>query len=119
VERRLSGYPVFLLALALAACGGGGGGGGGSTGPADFSIGSGPGSASLEWAPANDPRVAGYRIYVGTTSGNYAQNFDARGATTGVVSGLTSGQRYYFAVTAYDNAGGQSGFSNEASKLSN
>jgi hypothetical protein len=65
--------------------------------------------------------VAGYRVYYGTAPGNYLQ---ARGAgidvgrvTSYVVTGLTPGTRYHFAVTAYAANGSESNFSAEASKL--
>ena len=63
--------------------------------------------------------VTGYRVYYGTSSRSYSQAlgsgaFVATG--TYVVNGLESGRTYYFAVTAIDTAGGESGFSNEASK---
>lgn len=107
--------------VSLAACGGGGGAGQEALGPAP--IGSGPGSATLEWSGSGDSRVAGYRVYVGTSSGKYLQ---AKGAginvgstTTSSVSGLSSGQTYYFAVTSYDGSGNESAFSAEATKTIN
>ena len=60
-------------------------------------------------------------MYYGTTPGVYLQ---ARGAgvnvganTSHTTSGLVSGRTYYFAVTAYDAAGNESGFSGEVSKV--
>ena len=122
---RMRNIPVLFLGLALlaalAACGGGGGGG--DPAVASVSIGSGPGSASVQWTGANDPRVTGYRVYVGTTSGSYLQargaGLNAGAATASDISGLNAGQRYYFAVTSYDSAGNESAYSGEASKLIN
>ena len=37
-------------------------------------------------------------------------------ATTYTATGLTSGTRYYFVVTAYDTANNESSFSNEVFK---
>lgn len=116
---------VLVLAcsalIGLSGCGGGGGGGEAST---DSSvIGTGPGSAVLEWSGTSDPRVSGYRVYVGTSSGNYLQSrgrgINVGAATRGSVSGLNSGQTYYFAVTSHDGAGNESDFSAEASKTIN
>jgi hypothetical protein len=63
--------------------------------------------------------VLGYRVYYGTASHTYIQSvgagINAGNATTFTVTGLTTGT-YYFAVTAYDAAGNESGFSVEASK---
>jgi hypothetical protein len=64
--------------------------------------------------------VAGYRLYYGTASRSYAQSPGSglyTGSTTVTVTGLSSGNTYYFAVTALDAAGGESGYSNEVSKL--
>ena len=78
-------------------------------------------TASLGWAPSSDADLVGYRVYYGTASRTYLQ---ARGAgiSTGktaafTATGLQSGQRYYFSVTAYDAAGNESAYSAEVSKL--
>jgi hypothetical protein len=76
------------------------------------------GTAELAWDAVSDSRVAGYRVYYGTTPGVYLQSpgagLDAGMDTTYTVSGLTSGIRYYFAVTAY--GAGESAYSNEVIK---
>ncbi|MBK7549801.1 MAG: fibronectin type III domain-containing protein [Rhodoferax sp.] len=68
-----------------------------------------------------DPDRAGYRVYYGTSSGSYVQvrgaGLNAGPTATYTVTGLQSGQRYYFAVTAYDAAGNESTYSAEVSKL--
>lgn len=71
------------------------------------------GSLALAWDPVNDPRVAGYKIHYGTSSGNYSAQMDAGNVTTSTVPNLADGATYYFAVTAYDGSLVQSGFSNE------
>jgi hypothetical protein len=81
----------------------------------------GGGSASLAWdPPAGAVNLAGYRVYYGTAPGAYIQplgrGVDAKSATTLTVTGLQGGTNYYFAVTAYDTANIESGFSNEVSK---
>ncbi len=79
------------------------------------------GSAALAWAPSPDADTLGYRVYYGTAPRTYDQvrgsGLDAQGATRFVVQDLVPGQRYYFAVTAYDAAGNESAFSTEVSKL--
>ena len=76
------------------------------------------GTATLLWdAPVNS--VTGYRVYYGTSSRSYSQALGSGAfvaTSTYVVTGLQSGRTYYFAVTAVDAAGVESGFSNEASK---
>ena len=79
------------------------------------------GMASLAWDPGTAAvNLAGYRVYVGTSSGAYSQplgqGLAAGTGTTFTVTGLTSGTRYFFAVTAFDTAGIESGFSNEVFK---
>ena len=79
------------------------------------------GSATLAWNANTESDVNGYRVYYGTSSGNYiqgtAQGINAGNATTFVVNNLTRGQRYFFVVTAYDTSGNESPFSLEQSKL--
>jgi hypothetical protein len=59
-------------------------------------------------------------VYYGTAPRAYEQprgsGLDASSSTRFEVSNLQRGQRYYFAVTAYDAAGNESGFSSEVSK---
>jgi len=64
--------------------------------------------------------VSGYRIYYGTSSRNYTQRLGSGTYvtnTTSTLSGLASGQTYYFAVTAIDAAGVETAYSDEGSKL--
>ena len=60
--------------------------------------------------------ATGYRLYYGTSSGNYSSSVDAQNQTSATVSGLTDGARYYFAAKAYNSAT-TSDFSNEASAV--
>lgn len=71
---------------------------------------------TLAW-DAGEQGVEGYRVYYGTSSGNYRYVKDAGNATGYTVSGLAEGVRYYFAVTAYAGAE-ESDFSNEVSFIS-
>jgi hypothetical protein len=80
-----------------------------------------PGVASLAWDPVPSTILAGYRVYYGTAPGAYSQlngqGLNAGNATSFLVTGLTSGTKYYFAVTAYDTSNVETGFSNEVSKV--
>ena len=59
--------------------------------------------------------LAGYKVYSGTSPGNYTSTLDVGNVVSISMGGLQDGQLYYFAVTAYDSMGLESGFSNEAS----
>ncbi len=73
------------------------------------------GDATLTWVPNAEADLAGYHVYYGTAAGTYSAVTDAGNTTTYTVTGLGVGT-YYFAVTAYDTAGNESGASNEVSK---
>lgn len=57
--------------------------------------------------------ITGYRIYFGTASGSYSDYVAVENVTAGAVTGLADGVTYYFAVTAHDGNGLESGFSDE------
>ena len=66
----------------------------------------------LAWDPNTESDLAGYRVHYGTASGSYTVHTDVHNVTTYTVTGLTAGQTYYFAATAYDASGNESGYSN-------
>jgi N-acetylneuraminic acid mutarotase len=70
----------------------------------------------LEWDPENDPKVRGYKVYYGTTSGSYQGVAIAGRETKYVLSNLTGSALYYFAVTSFTGAM-ESRASNEVSKF--
>lgn len=72
-------------------------------------------SVTLAWNRSADTNVTGYNLYDGGASHTYTNVINAGNATNATVSGLTSGKTYYFAATAYDSLGLESGFSSEAS----
>ena len=72
------------------------------------------GQLKLAWDAVAD--ATGYRVYYGTSSGNYSSSVDAQNQTSATVSGLTDGARYYFAAKAYNSAT-TSDFSNEVSAV--
>lgn len=68
---------------------------------------------TLGWDGSPSADVAGYRVHFGSVSGDYPSHIDVGGATSITVPGLASGVIYFFAVTAYNSDGVESGFSNE------
>ena len=70
-------------------------------------------NVTLQWDANTEPDLKGYYIYYGTASRNYTQREDAGNEITYQLTGLTEGQTYYIAVTAYDNEYNESGYSNE------
>jgi len=72
-------------------------------------------SVELEWDPNTEPELAGYKIYWGTSSGNYGSSKDVGKTTIYTIAGLDEGKTYYFAATAYDGSKNESGYSNQVS----
>lgn len=122
----------FAIALLMAGCGQADSSSSGASAPTDntsesaiTSPSAGPaattGFADLAWSANSEPDLSGYRVYYGVSSGTYdqeaGQGINAGNATSYVVTGLAPGQRYYFAVTAYDTSGNESGYSNQVSKV--
>lgn len=70
-------------------------------------------SLNLAWDGSADPEVAGYLLYYGMASRSYINPVNVGSATSCTVSGLFPGASYFFAVTAYNDAGVESGFSSE------
>ena len=78
------------------------------------------GDVALAWDAVSADDLAGYKVYYGTSSGSYLAPINvAANQTTCTVSSsyFQPGQMYYFAVTAYDDAGNQSDYSNQVSKM--
>jgi len=73
------------------------------------------GSATLAWDPVTDPDLSGYILHHGPTAGNYTAEVNVGNKTSYMVSGLTEGSTYHFAVTAYDASGKESAYSNDVS----
>jgi len=67
------------------------------------------------WNANSESDLAGYKVYYGTQSGNYSQSVDVGNTTSSTITIQDSDKTYFFAVTAYDNAGNESGFSQEVS----
>jgi hypothetical protein len=86
---------------------------------------SGSGAATLVWSPptvntdgSTITDLGGYRIYYGTTAAALTQVAEVRnpGITSYVVDHLVSGT-WYFAISAYNAAGGESTLRVVGSKL--
>ncbi|MBW2059095.1 MAG: fibronectin type III domain-containing protein [Deltaproteobacteria bacterium] len=71
----------------------------------------------LAWSPNEEPDLAGYRVYYGTSSGQYAGCLDAGKTNSFRLENLLDGTRYFVTITAYDKAGNESGFSREVSAI--
>ena len=79
-----------------------------------------PNTATLAWDAVTAASLSGYRVYYGTAPGTYLQSaglgLDIGNVTIYTVTGLSSGIRYYFAVTAIDTSNDESVYSNEVFK---
>ncbi len=73
------------------------------------------GNVTLAWDASPDASVTGYRVYYGVATASYTNSAAVGNATSATLANLTDGVTYYFAATAYDAAGTESPFSNEAS----
>lgn len=77
------------------------------------------GSALLSWTINSESDLAGYKIYVGTTPGQYTypgSPIIIGRVSSYTVSGLPASQTYYFAISAFNYYGSESGLSAEVSK---
>lgn len=62
----------------------------------------------LGWDATTNTMVAGYKLYFGTSSGNYTITQDVGTNTMATVSNLSLGSNYFFTVTSYTAGGIQS-----------
>jgi len=67
----------------------------------------------LYWNEVNSLDLEGYKIYYGTSSRNYEKIVDVGRVNDYIVSDLSEGLTYYFAITSNDSSGNESDFSNE------
>lgn len=74
------------------------------------------GSAVISWQANTEPDLQEYRVYTGTASRTYGTPTPVGKATSYTVDNLEEGVTYYFAVTAVDTSGNESGFSQEVYK---
>jgi len=73
------------------------------------------GSLKLIWDANTEDDLAGYKVYYGTSSGNYEQPIDVGNVTEYELKGLNEGITYYIALTAYDTSNNESEKSDEVS----
>lgn len=69
---------------------------------------------TLDWVKNTEPDLAGYRVYRGTTG--YDGPFNPLGTTTALTwvdDTVNNGATYYYAVSAFDDAGNESELSSE------
>ena len=57
--------------------------------------------------------TTGYKVYYGTASQNYDTSIDVGPFNKATIDGLIKGATYFFAVTAYNSSGSESGYSEE------
>ena len=65
------------------------------------------------WDKNKELDVVGYKVYYGKASRTYSYCIDVGKVTEYKIPILLEGSVFYFAVTAYDSAGNESGYSNE------
>ena len=92
------------------------------------------GEVTLAWDPNSEGNLAGYKLYydsdsdiemyqgTGANEGDspviiYVEDLDDADTPTFTLTGLTSGEYYYFALTAFDTDGLESDFSDEVGTL--
>lgn len=109
---------LALIVLVFNSCGNGGGSESGSGSGSNSNV------AKLSWeTPTTNADgttlddLAGFKIYFGTSSGNYTEMIEIRDPkkTDYTLENLALGT-YYFVAIAYDTEGNESDFSNEVSK---
>lgn len=72
-------------------------------------------SATVAWDPNTEQDLAGYRVYKGTSSGEYGTPIAVLSSTSTsyAITGLEPGQTYFLTITAFDHSGNESHPSNE------
>lgn len=123
IIRGVSLFSLICMLFVLSGCGEynglGGLGMGGGTG--FFS----QGSVDLSWqkpttnsdgSTLND--LNGFKVYYGTSSRNYSKSINVGNNSSVTIGDLTPGT-WYFAVTAFDHTGNESGYSNELNSVIN
>jgi hypothetical protein len=68
---------------------------------------------NLAWDANSELDIAGYKVHYGTHRSGYDVSLDVGNWLSCTIGDLREDEIYYFAVTAYDTAGNESGYSNE------
>ncbi|WP_139488508.1 fibronectin type III domain-containing protein [Brevibacillus dissolubilis] len=77
--------------------------------PADVTATAGDAKATVKWSAVTDKDLAGYLVYVSKDGGQtWVSRFNVGVATEYVLSGLTNGTEYTFAVSTYDHSDNES-----------
>jgi len=71
----------------------------------------------LTWSRCTDHDLAGYKVYYGTSTGNYDKSIRAGNQTEYRLENLTNGVRLYIAVSSIDTSGNESDKSKEVSAV--
>jgi hypothetical protein len=71
-------------------------------------------SVKLRWQGNTEPDFSHYNVYYGPKSRSYGSPIPVGNLTSHEVGGLKGGVTYYFALTAVDTSGNESGFSDES-----
>jgi hypothetical protein len=72
-------------------------------------------TVTLQWDSNRESDIAGYIVAYGTQSGQLNNTVDVGNHTSYQFTNLEAGRPYFFAVRAYNTAGGMSAFSAEVS----
>ncbi|HPF37433.1 MAG TPA: M64 family metallopeptidase [Phycisphaerae bacterium] len=75
------------------------------------------GGVFLDWDDNSEPDFNSYSIYTSTTQGGPYEEYDNDDPSEFPIFGLTTGVPYYFVVTAFDDDGNESAYSNEVSAI--
>jgi hypothetical protein len=70
-------------------------------------------SVTIAWDDDQQPKPAGYFVYVGTQSRNYDRKIDAGSEMYASINSLIKNNKYYISAVAYDDNGNESIFSEE------
>jgi fibronectin type 3 domain-containing protein len=68
---------------------------------------------TLAWDHNSESDLGGYKLYLGNSPRNYSQIIDLGLTTQYTISNMIEGNVYFFALTAYNQKGFESSFSNE------
>ena len=68
---------------------------------------------TLEWDANSEPNISGYNVYYGNASRDYDVTLDVGNWTSVTIADLEDSEAYYFAVTAFNTDGDESGYSSE------
>ncbi|MCP3982456.1 MAG: hypothetical protein GY716_24400 [bacterium] len=67
----------------------------------------------LDWTTNPEPDVEFYTVHYGTAPGDYSVTLPIGNTNTAIITGLTEGQEYYFAISATNTSDKTSAVSNE------